>query len=80
MNPTPDPDERVSNLFPPPFPNRDHHTDPCPGCGHVLGTHAIEWGCVQGWKYNTEGQAIADGCECRLTLATEHDPPSERDL
>lgn len=68
------------DLFPPPFPDRDHHTDPCAGCGHVLGIHAAELGCVHGWTYDAEGLVVEDGCECPLVLAGQHYPPTEREV
>lgn len=70
----------VEDLFPPPFPNRDLHTDECPGCHHVLGVHAAELGCTHGWTYDVEGHVLTDGCECPLALAGHHRPPSEKDL
>lgn len=69
-----------ADLFPPPFPNREMHTDPCPGCTHVLGVHADELGCVHGWIWDGDGNSVTDGCECPLTLADQHRPPTERDI
>lgn len=64
----------------PPFPNREHHTTPCPGCGHALGIHAREIGCVEGWKHDDQGRATANGCACSLTLCGDARPATERDL
>lgn len=70
----------ADDLFPAPFPGREHHSDPCPGCGHVLGIHAAELGCVHGWTYDHDGHAVTDGCECPLTLALQHQPPTEKEV
>lgn len=76
----PRPQRTGDDPFPPPFPNRDKHTDPCPGCGHVLGIHAQEIGCVHGWTYDDNGVSVEEGCECPLALAGQHRPPHERDM
>lgn len=70
----------ADDLFPAPFPNREHHADKCPGCGHVLGVHAQELGCIHGWTYDADGHVATDGCECPLTLAGTHRPAKEGDL
>lgn len=68
-----------------PFPGRAMHTDECPGCKHPLGVHAAELGCTDGWSYYgpyspLAGLSKAEGCECPLTLAGQHFPPTEGDL
>lgn len=52
---------------------------PCPGCGHLLGEHVHEIGCTNGWDYDKNGISQSNGCECGLTLAGQHNPPSEKD-
>lgn len=64
----------------PPFPDREHHLEPCPGCGHVLGVHADTFGCVHGWTYDNDGHAVTEGCDCPLVLSATYRPPQERDL
>lgn len=68
------------DLFPAPFPDREHHSDSCPGCGHVLGIHAQEIGCIHGWTYDRDGLAEVEGCHCPLTLAGSYRPPTEREV
>lgn len=52
----------------------------CPGCEHPMGVHTFELGCTEGWGPYVDGLAQNQGCECPLTLAQQHDPPSEREL
>ena len=70
----------MDDLFPAPFPDREHHSDPCPGCGHLLGIHAVEFGCVYDWTYDIDGHVVTDGCECLLTLASDCRPPRDREI
>lgn len=63
-----------------PFAGRAYHRDPCPGCGHALGVHAKEIGCVEGWAHDEQGHATAEGCECPLALCWDYQPPTEREL
>ena len=46
--------------------------DACPLCGHMLSAHYTDFGCQAGWEYNDEGIVTVEGCECHLSLATEH--------
>lgn len=49
-------------------------TAPCPSCGHLLGEHAVELGCTNGWELDE------NGCPCPLTLALQHNPPHEKEV
>lgn len=44
----------------------------CPNCGHDMNIdHDREYGCSYGWRWDNEGTAVVDGCDCPLALASD---------
>lgn len=63
------------------------HEEPCPGCGHPMGQHAVELGCMADWEHygpdapsHLVGLSKVDGCYCALTLAEQYSPPHEHEV
>jgi hypothetical protein len=54
----------------------------CKECGHHWGDHYKNDGCYGGWKYNSEGIAVNEGCLCLLAHSRESlaKPPSTREV
>ena len=46
----------------------------CPdeSCGHKMAYHSNNLGCQVGWNEDYD-----EGCDCPMTLAGQHNPPSE---